>query len=118
MIVSQLAFHILRLGLATTFVWIGILIVRDPVAWGSFLQPWAVELLPVTLREAMMVTGILDIVIGGLLLFNIFTWLAAAVISVHLAIILITSGIDAITVRDIGLLGAALALTIEAFRRR
>lgn len=114
---SAFAYHTLRLALAITFIWIGILIVRDPVSWGAFLQPWAVELLPLPLRDAMMATGILDIIIGGLLFFGLATGVAATLASVHLGIILLTTGIDAVTVRDIGLLGASIALAIEAFRR-
>lgn len=107
-------FHLLRIGLGVTFLWIGILVFRDPGAWGSYLQPWAVELLFTPLREAMIGTAILDIVIGGLLLVDYLTWVAAALASIHLIIVLVTSGITDITVRDIGLLAAALALLVEA----
>jgi len=113
---SSIAYNALRLGLAITFIWIGVLIVLDPVAWGAFLKPWAIELLPLPLVTIVMATGILDIIIGGLLLFNFFPALAAAIGAIHLAGILITSGVDAVTVRDIGLLGATIALSIESFR--
>jgi len=109
------AFHILRLGIAITFLWIGILILKAPEAWGSYLQPWAVGLLPIPLKEAMIATAFLDIIVGLFLLINVFIWLAALLGSLHLAIILITAGINAVTVRDIGLLGATLALMITAW---
>ena len=109
------AFHILRVGIAITFIWIGILIFREPEAWGGFLQPWAVNLLPVPLREAMIGTAILDIAIGTFLLIDILTWLAALLGAFHLAIVLTTVGIDVVTVRDIGLLAATIALTITAW---
>ena len=115
---SSIAYNALRFGLAVTFIWIGVLIVLDPVAWGAFLKPWAVDLLPLPLITFVMATGILDIVIGGFLLFNFFPSFAAAIGAIHLAGILVTTGIDAVTVRDIGLLGAAIALSIESFRRR
>lgn len=61
----------------------------------------------------MLGTAILDLVIGGLLLSNTLIWLAALLGSIHLLVVLITSGIDDVTVRDIGLLAATLALFIE-----
>lgn len=111
---KRIPFHILRTGLAVTFLWIGVLILRNPEAWGGYLQPWAAGLLPIPLAQAMLGTAILDIVIGAFLLINFLPWLAALVGAVHLTVIMITSGITDITVRDIGLLGGALAVAIDS----
>jgi uncharacterized membrane protein YphA (DoxX/SURF4 family) len=111
---KKTSFHFLRVGLAITFLWVGVLILKNPEAWGGFLEPWAAGLLPVPLAQAMVGTAILDIVIGALLLVDIFTWLAALVGALHLIIVLTVSGITDITVRDIGLLVGALALMIDA----
>jgi len=108
------SFHILRVGLAITFLWIGILIFKNPEAWGGYLEPWAVGLLPVPLNEAMIGTAILDIAIGALLLADIFTWLAAFVGAIHLGIVLTVSGITDITVRDIGLLAGLIAVIADS----
>ncbi len=109
------SFHILRVGVAITFLWIGILIFREPEAWGGMLQPWAAGLLPIPLKEAMIGTALLDIAVGFFLLIDVFTWLAAILGATHLAIVLTTVGINAITVRDIGLLAATLALAGSAW---
>jgi len=61
---NRASFHILRIGLAVTFLWIGVLILRNPEAWGGYMRPWATELLPVPLAQAMMGTAILDIIMG------------------------------------------------------
>ena len=111
-------YHILRVSLGITFVWIGILIFQNPEAWGGFIKPWAFELLPIGLREAMMGTAILDIGIGFLLLIDAFAWAAGLMGALHLAIVLTTSGISGVTVRDIGLLGSAIAIAIIAWRNR
>ncbi len=108
------SFHILRVGLAITFLWIGVLILKQPEAWGGFLEPWAANLLPIPIREAMIATAILDIAIGVLLLVDVFTWLAALVAAIHLAIVLTVSGITDVTVRDIAILAAALAVMAES----
>lgn len=107
---KQSSYHILRVGIAITFLWIGILIFRDPQAWGLYLQPWAADLLPIPLSEAMVGTAVLDILIGIFLLIDVLTWLAAVVGALHLAIVLAIVGINAITVRDIGLLAATISL--------
>lgn len=109
------AFHILRVGVAITFLWIGVLIFKDPAAWGGFLQPWAAGLLPIPLEQAMIGTAILDILVGAVLLSGFFVWIAALVGSIHLIIVLTTVGINDVTVRDIGLLAAALALSVDDF---
>ncbi|MBI4812290.1 hypothetical protein HY798_02480 [Candidatus Falkowbacteria bacterium] len=110
---TKTSFHILRVGTAITFLWIGILIFKQPSAWGGFLQPWAAGLLPIPIEQAMIGTAILDIVIGGLLLLDSFVWFAALIGSVHLVIVLTVSGIDGITVRDIAILSATLALMAD-----
>lgn len=112
---KKTSFHILRVGVAITFLWIGILIFIDPATWGGFLQPWAAGLLLVPLKQAMISAAILDIALGLLMLINFRLWLAALLGSIHLVIVLTVSGINAITVRDIGLLFATLALFINSF---
>ena len=111
---KKISFHFLRVGLAITFLWIGILIFENPEAWGGYLQPWVAGLLPVPLAQAMMGTAILDITIGVLLLADILTWLAALVGAIHIVIVQAVSGITEITVRDIGLLAGMLALMIDS----
>lgn len=99
--------------MAITFLWIGILILQDPEVWGLYLQPWALDLLPISLKEAMIGVAVLDIFIGILLFINIWTWLVALVGALHIVSVLIVSGINAITVRDIGLLTAMVALAMS-----
>ena len=113
---KTLGFHILRVGMGITFLWIGVLIFREPEAWGGLLQPWAAGILPVPIAQAMIGTAILDIVIGFLLLINVWTWVAALIGAIHLVIVLATTGINEITVRDIGLLAGVLALMSSSRR--
>ena len=111
---KKTSFHFLRVGLAITFLWIGVLIFKNPEAWGSYLQPWAAGLLPIPITQAMIGTAILDIAIGAFLLFDFLPWLAAFVGAIHIIIVLTVSGITDITVRDIGLLVATLAIVIDS----
>ena len=109
------AYHILRISMAITFLWIGVLILQQPEAWGGYLQPWAADLLPISLKLAMILAGVMDILVGVFLLINVWVWHAAILGALHLALILVVSGINAITVRDIGLLGGAFALAFHAW---
>ncbi|MEK9175428.1 MAG: hypothetical protein AAB795_02425 [Patescibacteria group bacterium] len=111
---KKASFNILRVGLAITFLWIGILIFKAPEAWGGYLEPWAVNLLPIPLAQAILGTAILDIAIGILLLTDFFVWGAAIVGSLHLVVVLVVSGITEVTVRDIGILAGMLAIMIDA----
>ncbi len=97
-----------------TFLWIGVLIFKNPEAWGASIMPWAAKLIPGSLVNAMLGTAVLDVLIGIFLLFNILTSLAAFIGALHILTVLITVGITDITIRDVGLLGAVIALTIEA----
>lgn len=108
------SYHFLRVGLAITFLWIGILIFQNPEAWGSYIKPWALAWLPLSLVQVMVGTAVLDITVGMLLLLDIFTWIAAFVGAMHIIVVLVTSGITDITVRDVGLLTGALAISFEA----
>ena len=106
-------YHILRVTLAITFIWIGVLIIKSPESWGGYLEPWAVSLLPVSIKTALLFTAVIDIIIGILFLIDWKTFWAGLIASIHLVIILVVSGITDITVRDIGLLGATLVVMIE-----
>ena len=106
--------HILRVGIAITFLWIGILILKDPEAWAGLMQPWLADLIIIPLYWAMVATAFLDIVVGTLLLIDYYIWLAALVGSIHLVSVLLVVGINALTIRDIGLLAATLALFVSS----
>ena len=113
-IMRNAAFNILRVGVAITFLWIGVLIFSEPTAWGAMLKPWAAGLLPIPIETAMFGTAILDILIGFLLLLDIWVLLAAILGTIHLLIVITTVGINLITVRDVGLLAGTLALLIDS----
>lgn len=111
---NKTSFHILRVGLAITFLWIGILIFKEPGAWGSYIQPWAVKLLPLPINDMMIGTAFLDVIIGFLLLIDSLVWIAALLGTIHLIIVIICSGITEIIVRDIGILAGVVALFVDS----
>ncbi len=110
---SNYAFHVLRVGMAITFLWVGVLILQDPAAWTGFIKPWAADLLITTPEKTMIGTAIFDIITGFFLLIDFWTFWFSLLAAFHLALVLLVSGIDAITVRDVGLLAGALAMAVN-----
>ena len=113
---NKSAFHILRVGTAITFLWIGILIFQDPQGWGSYMAPWVVDLLPISVKNVMILTAVLDTVIGLLLLTETLVWRAAVAGAVHIGLVLIVSGINEGTVRDIAIVAATISLAVDSYK--
>lgn len=95
-------------GLGIVFAWIGIDMFRHPDAWIGFL-PLTLPL-GMSRETGLQLSSVLDIVLGILLVLRWWPKTVAAIASAHLIGILVTSGIDAVLIRDVGLLGVALAL--------
>lgn len=95
-------------GLGIVFLWIGLNIFVHPDAWIGFVPqnpPGGIS------REvALKVFGVIDTTLGVLLIMRWWQKLVAIVAAIHLLGILVTNGLDAVVIRDVGLLGAALAL--------
>lgn len=95
-------------GLGAVFLWIGLDILVHPDLWIGFVP----ANLPggLTRETALQLNGIGDTILGILLLLRWWQKTAAFLAALHLVGILVTNGIDAIIIRDVGLLGMALAL--------
>ena len=115
---KNLPFHILRIGLGITFLWIGVLIFQAPEVWGGFIQEWARPFIPIPIVQAMIGAAILDIIVGILLLVNVFTWVAGFLGALHIGVVLITVGINDVTVRDIGLFAAAAFIGLSKLPKK
>lgn len=87
--------------------------------WEDYLAPWINDLVPGTAHEAMLAVGVIEVVAGiavavlprygGLL---VAAWLAGIIVN------LLTMGeYYDVALRDFGLLGGAVALSILAFGR-
>lgn len=118
MSMKKISYHILRVGLGITFIWIGIMVLQNPAGWLGMVQPWAAAILPDSPQQAMMGTAILDLVVGAFLIIDVFTGIAGLIGSIHIVIVLIVVGINAATVRDIGLLAGTLAVFFDKKWRR
>ncbi|MEK7519589.1 MAG: hypothetical protein AAB565_02310 [Patescibacteria group bacterium] len=115
---QNLPFHILRIGIGLTFVWIGFLILKNPESWAGLIQSWVISLLSISPLNLIWGVGVFDIAIGSFLLLNYQVKIASFLAALHLFLILLVSGINTITVRNIGLLAGSLALLLSNFSQK
>lgn len=112
------SYRFLSWGLGAVFLWIGIDIWRHPDLWIGYVP----EVLPLGLsRElALKANGVFDIGVGASLVAGAFPRITSLLAVLHLVGILLTSRADAVLARDIGLLGASLALLAwpHGYRRK
>lgn len=102
------SYFVLRVGLGLTFLWIGIDILRHPDVWLGYLPASLPFGIP---REVgLKLNGVFDVGLGLLMIIRMFPKIVAALAAIHLIGILVSYGLDAVTVRDVGLLGGVLAL--------
>lgn len=108
----------LRLGLGIVFIWIGIDVWRYPEAWLGYVP--ADVGFGVPRETALSAVSAFDVALGIVIMMNVWTKLAGFVAAMHLLGVVAVNGIDAVLIRDVGLLGAALALALwpAHYRRR
>ena len=104
----------LQIGLAITFIWIGVMIIQSPAYWSGFFPVWLINISPFSPISLSVLFGVLDLIIGMMLLFKYQLHVAALLGALHLTGILIFSGIDVVTVRDVAILGGVLAVFIDS----
>ena len=112
---SLLSLKILRIGLGITFLWLGYQIWMEPLAWGSFMLPWAQGLIPGSLESFMKSTAIGDMFLGLWLFIGWRVWIPALLASLHLIGVLVTTtgSLELAVPRDIGLLAGTLAILVD-----
>ncbi len=109
---------VLRFSLGAMYLYSGIDIVRHPSAW-----TWAIRDLPIFINEPitafgvekfLYIQGIGEIILAILLLLWFMSKkvvkYAGLLSAIEMAAIVLLVGVDAVTFRDIGLIGAGLAL--------
>lgn len=112
----------LRLGLGLMFLYSGSSLFYTPQQWYGFAPQWFSDAISsiIPFDFYLRVQGIGEFIIGLLML----SWfsgtlgvrIASALATIEMAGILLFTGVDLITFRDIGLLGAAIALAILVFQ--
>ena|SRR3990172_859580 len=106
---NDLGLLLLRIGLGSVFLWFGIDKFFHPNIWVNYIPPWFPMLIPVS--AFILLLGIVETLIGALVLFGLFTRFAAGLSALMLIPIIISLGYTEIGVRDFGLLLLALGVS-------
>jgi uncharacterized membrane protein YphA (DoxX/SURF4 family) len=115
---KRLSYLCLRFGLGLVFLWIGIDIFRHTGDWIGYAPPDGT--LGMTRDQLIKLGGFFDAAVGISLILGTFPKITAALAAFHLAMVLLLQGVNAVLIRDVGLLGAALSLFFwkNGYRRR
>lgn len=113
---DTISYIILRIGLGITYIWIGVMITIEPISWSGFFPEFIRDLS--YSNSVVVAAGVLDFLIGLLLVVGRFVPVASFLSAVHLLGILAFYGIDAITIRDVGLFGASLSLLLTSLSNK
>ncbi|MDP2631352.1 MAG: hypothetical protein Q8P30_01115 [Candidatus Uhrbacteria bacterium] len=116
--IKRSGYHILRVSMAITFLWIAVLIFREPMLWSGFIDPWFLRISPLDGITLIYIVGVFDALLGLMFLIDLKTHWAGFLAALHMFSVLTVSGIDNITVRDIAIFGASLSLLSEAMPQR
>jgi uncharacterized membrane protein YphA (DoxX/SURF4 family) len=109
---SQLA---LRIGLALVFLWFGVDKLMHPQYWLDAWVPQGIQAfvagLSVAPRDALNLLGIVEVLVALSLFTGYFVrWFAAAI--AFLVGVSLVHGFNEVLVRDVGLIGALVALIL------
>lgn len=108
------ALLVLRIGLGITFVWIGTLIVQEPESWAGLIRTELTGFIPMDPATMMLETGIFDIIIGLMLIFGIWLWIAGLLAGLHMLIVVATIYVSDVTARDFGIMAASFAVMLSS----
>jgi len=100
---------LVRYGTGIVFFLFGLSQITTQENWLAWFPSW-IESFGVELTTVILITGIFNLIIGGLLLLGLFTRLAALLGILHLVGVITTIGYNDIAIRDFGLLLALIGV--------
>lgn len=104
---------ILRAGLSFVFIWFGLNQILDQSMWVSLIPPSIVSLTGLSAKTLVIFNGVFEVVMAVLLVLGIRVRIVALLLFVHMIAIIGELGLNAVAIRDIGLMFALLSV---AFR--
>lgn len=93
---------IIRITISLVFLWFGINQMFNHSYFIGYLPGW-VGALPFEASTFLIINGVVETILGTLLLIGLFTRLTALILAVHLFGITLSLGYNDIAVRDLGL---------------
>ncbi len=102
-----------RIGIAAVFLWFGIDKFVHTINWIGWVPEWMQSLIPMSMTNFMYMQGVIEAVIGFLLLIGYkvrFAGLLAVLTLAGVEIAMVGTGQTEMMLRDAGLLAASLSL--------
>lgn len=109
---TQAGLIILRLGLASVFLWFGFSQLFNGIAWVGWVPEWAVAFSNLPPAMIVLGNGLFEVISGTLLGMGLWVRPVALLLAIHMAVIVSHIGLTAIGVRDFGLTLATIALML------
>ena len=103
---------ILRGGIAFVFLWFGCTQLYDVASWTGMIPDWAVQFTGMTAHSLVYVNALGELIIGVLLALGFQTRIVATLLAIHLCMIVGELGLNAIGIRDVGLIAATLSIAL------
>lgn len=107
---NEIGLLVLRMGLAAVFLWFGFSQLVDSLNWVSWVPQWAVTLFHMPPAMIVLANGVFEVAAGSLLAIGLFVPAVSLLLGLHLLVIIIDIGLDAVGMRDFGLMFATFAL--------
>lgn len=109
---QEFGLHLLRLSLASVFLYFGFSQLFDSLNWVGVVPDWAVNFISLPPAMIVMANGIMEIILGGLLAMGFFVRIISLILGLHLIPIALSFGFSPTAVRDLGLALAIFSLCL------
>ena len=100
---------LLRVGLASVFLWFGVNQLLFPEHFQGYVPLWAAA----HSTSLLIVNGTVEVILGVMLIIGIWTKMSALLLALHLVDIIFSIGYNDIAVRDFGLAVATFTVFLQ-----
>jgi uncharacterized membrane protein YphA (DoxX/SURF4 family) len=107
---KKLPYDVLRVSLALVFLYFGWTSIVNPDMWSGYVPEWTKIIAEAEILVRMH--GVVEILFGTMLLFGLHVRLVAFILFLDLVHIITLLEFGSVSVRDFGLAGASLALSL------
>ncbi|MEM3067350.1 MAG: DoxX family membrane protein [Thermoplasmata archaeon] len=104
---------VLRVGIASVFLWFGFSQIKNPSQWTGMMPEYAKTLIPIGANNLIYLNGVIEVILAVLLLLGLFTRTVSLLLTLHLLHIITIVGYGAVAARDLALAIATFAIFLH-----